>query len=67
MFWLSGMTDTGYQCWGGYYCPTGLDVPNPAHYLCPRGMHCPNGSEIYKVCHQIVEFLFTVLIVMLNI
>lgn len=47
------MTDTGYQCWGGYYCPTGLDVPNPAHYLCPRGMHCPNGSEIYKVCHHL--------------
>ena len=51
--WFSldaGMTDTGYQCWGGYYCPSGVAVPNPTLYICPRGMHCPNGSEIYKVC-----------------
>lgn len=49
LYVCAGMTDTGAQCWGGYYCPTGIDVPNPALYLCPRGMHCPNGSEIYKV------------------
>lgn len=43
------MTDTGYPCWGGYYCPTGISEPNPVGYICPQGMHCPNGSEIYKV------------------
>ncbi|CAH1789580.1 unnamed protein product, partial [Owenia fusiformis] len=44
------MTAAVDECWGGYYCPSGIDVPNPADLLCPRGMHCPNGSEIYKEC-----------------
>lgn len=43
------MTAATDQCWGGYYCPEGLEVPNPAQFLCPQGLHCPNGSEIYKV------------------
>ena len=37
------------QCWGGYYCPSAIEVPNPVNFICPTGMHCPNGSEIYKV------------------
>ena len=43
-----GMTSTGDECWGGYYCPPGMSEPNPPLYICPPGMHCPNGSEIYK-------------------
>ncbi|KAK2153848.1 hypothetical protein LSH36_283g03001 [Paralvinella palmiformis] len=45
-----GMTSPGDQCWGGYYCPSRISVPNPPEYICPVGMHCPNGSEIYKEC-----------------
>ena len=31
-------------CWGGWYCPEGQAVPNPAAYVCPIGFYCPIGS-----------------------
>ena len=44
------MTVVTEDCWGGFYCPSGISVPNPTDFMCPTGMHCPNGSAIYLEC-----------------
>ena len=39
------------DCDPGFYCPGGVDVPNPVAYPCLIGLHCPSGSALPVPCN----------------
>ena len=40
-----GLSEPEGECYEGFYCPGGVDVPNPEEFTCPVGHYCIDGSD----------------------